>query len=668
MSKDKFTVADIFNAQSIEKLDINEIMSANVQAPKSDEQVKKIQITQEVQPIKEEPKKKVTLEKQDFESIETKQSFLEKVKNSEVYNKATAFIKEKIASLKAKKQQEQKEEKLPVNKKKLIFKIVMIVAAVLVFVLFGAFLLEQYSYAYLSHDDYGYATLSYVYWEEGMWGQNFTTEQLVHYLTQHYNRWGGRVLSFGQSILLMKEGLDVTRGFHALTLCATFLLAFLFAQNGKKTKLLPVSALFTVALFGFIGKEVAISGFYWYIAAILYTVPILYIFVGAWLMYIMLLETRKGVFFTLSKLLMIPFATVIMFFAGFSMEQTGIFAVVTAGALLVYASFKRRNPLVLIYGVPPFVASVIGCHIMLMAEGNIRRRNGYQDYYELPFTKQILKSGKDIVDSLFSTYNIMMVVLLAVVAVLASYMIIKKHKNIFTHILAGINLVLSAFSVGASACDFHSDFVAIILWIYLFVASIVISVWLFMSKTKQDAFIWTLFLGSLTSQAACLISPVFHHRCLIMFLITLIIVATRLFNEVLSSVEKAPTKKAVLSTVTVVLTVVTIGLAGAGQIFVGFKENNRVQDYNERLLRVTGIMYDEYGYVQDELQLMRLKDEKYTGSTMPYNRDLIKDWMKIYYKLPSALEYDDFVYNEYDEELLTKLEEELLLLENKYLK
>lgn len=661
MGKDKFTVADIFNTETTEQLNINDIMSANLQTPKIEKKA------EEIKPQEESLENNIKITKNDFEKNKIRQPLIKKIKESEELKKAKVFFKAKVESLKTKKEKTVEAEKQSPNTKKIAFKITMIVAAALVFVIFGAFLLKQYSYVYLSHDDYGYATLSYVYWEDGMWGQDFTVEQLVHYLTQHYNRWGGRVLSFGQSILLMKEGMDVTRGFHALTLCATFLLTFLFAQNGKKTKLLPVSALFVIALFGFIGKEVAISGFYWYIAAILYTVPVLYIFVGAWLMYIMLLETRKGIFFTVSKLLMIPFATVIMFFAGFSMEQTGIFAVVTASALMVYASFKRRNPLVLIYGVPPFISSIIGCHIMLMAQGNISRRNGYQDYYNLPFTKQLLTSGQNIVKTFFSAENIMMVILLAVVSVLASYMIIKKHKNIFAYILAGANLILSAFSVGAASCNFSSNVVSVLSWIYLFVASAVITVWLFMSRTKQDAFIWTLFLGSLASQAACLISPVYHHRCLIMFLLTLIIVAARLFNEIISAVEQVFSKNAVLSTAVGVLAVVIIGSVGAGQIFEGFKENNRVQDYNERLLKVTGIMYDQYGYTDDELQLMRLKHEEYTGSTMPYNRDLIKDWMKIYYKLPPNLEYDDFVYNKYDEDLLDELEEELLELENKYI-
>ena len=541
----------------------------------------------------------------------------------------------------------------------------MIIAAALVFILFGAFLLEQYSYVYLSHDDYGYATLSYVYWEEGMWGQNFTTEQLVHYLTEHYNRWGGRVLSFAQSILLLREGLDVTRGFHALTLCATFLMAFLFAQNGKKTKLLPVSALFCVALFGFVGREVALGGFYWYIAAILYTVPVLYIFIGLWLMYIMLLDNRKGFLLTVSKILMLPLATVIMFFAGFSMEQTGIFAVVSAAALLCYSSFIRKNPLTLIYGVPPLISSLIGCHIMLMAKGNLSRKNGSEIYYALPFTKQILQSAENIVSTLFCKDNILILLLISAVTVFSALLIIKRRKNIFS-ILWGI--IASLLSVSALYCGFsglNEGNIAIMLWINLFAFAITVTIWLLGNKTKQDGLIWVIFLGGLASQASCLISPLFHQRCLVMFYFALFVVAVRLFNEVLVKTEEI-NKIAILKTVTIALTVVILGSVGAGRIYNGFKENNRVQDYNHRLLTVTGIMYDEYGIVTETLPLMRLKDETFTGSTMPYDRDLIKDWMKIYYRLPKHLTYADFEYNQYDESLLQNLEQELLILEKTY--
>ncbi len=653
MDNNKITVHDIFNTKSDEQFDIDKIIASNKYTPK------------------EKPDEKATVTKnKDSAPIITEEDFSHKNK---FFEQAKQFVKEKLQKIKEiiknkLRNKKEKAPKIPLSKKQIIVKTTLIVATALVFILFGVFLWQQYSYTYLSHDDYGYATLSYVYWEDGMWGQNFTTEQLVHYLTQHYNRWGGRVLSFAQSILLLKAGLDVTRGFHALTLGATFLLAFLFAQNGKKTKLLPASALFCIALFGLISKDVALSSFYWYIAAILYTVPVLYIFIGLWLMYIMLLDNRKGVFLTVSKILMIPLATVIMFFAGFSMEQTGIFAVVSAGALLCYASFKRKNPLTLIYGVPPFVSSLIGCHIMLMAKGNLSRKNGSESYYELPFSRQILQSGENIAKTLFSKENLLMVILIAVVTVTCAYLIVKRRKTVFSKVWSIAVAGLSLVSVGCGATDYNHNKMALILWVYLVAFAITVTVWLLGNKTKQDGFIWTLFLGGLASQASCLISPLFHQRCLIMFYLAFFVVVIRLFNEFLARAEENKDKKLFLKALAVLSIVVVLGGVGATQIYRGFKINDRVQDYNERLLTVTGIMYDEYGIETQTLNLMRLKDETYTGSTMPYNRDLIKDWMKIYYRLPKNLKYADFVYNEYNEELLITFEKELTKLEETYLK
>ncbi len=665
MDNKNFTVHDIFNTKSEEQFDIDKIIASNKYTPGEQkvetEKIRTVEQKNESAPTVKEAEKTLNLTKEDFLH---KNKFFEDAKHF-VCEKFNQLKTQFINKLKAKKQ---KAPKIPLNKKQVILKATMIIAVALVFVLFGAFLLQQYSYVYLSHDDYGYATLSYVYWEEGMWGQNFTTEQLVHYLTQHYNRWGGRVLSFAQSILLLKQGLDVTRGFHALTLCATFLMVFLFAQNGKKTKLMPVSALFCIALIGLIGKEVALSGFYWYIAAILYTVPVLYIFIGLWLMNIMLLDNRKGVFLTVSKILMIPFATVIMFFAGFSMEQTGIFAVVSAAALLCYSSFKRKNPLTLIYGVPPFISSLIGCHIMLMAKGNLSRKNGSEDYYSLPFSKQILKSGENIAKTLFCQDNILILLLIAVVTVACALLIIKRRKNILSIIWGIIASGLSAFSVSCGAFNYNTGIIATVLWVYLFVFAITVSVWLLGNKTKQDGFIWVVFLGGLASQGSCLISPIFHPRCLVMFYFALFVVAVRLFNNLLAYAEENKNKKTMLKAVTVMAMVVILGSVGTHQMYNGFKENNRVQDYNDRLLKVTGVMYDKYGIETQTLNLMRLKDETYTGSTMPYGRDLIKDWMKIYYKLPKNLTYTDFVYNKYDEELLESYEQELIKLEETYLK
>ncbi len=204
-------------------------------------------------------------------------------------------------------------------------------------------------------------------------------------------------------------------------------------------------------------------------------------FIGAWLMYVMLLDKKEG-FLTAAKLMMLPFATVIFFFAGFSMEQIGIFAVVTAASMLVYACFKRRNPITLVYGVPPLLAAIVGCHIMLNAVGNNSRKNGYADYYALSFSEQILTSADTIAKTLFSSNNILMIIVLALVTVCAAVFIARKWKNIFSFILLGLNFILAALSVAVSANNVVGEGISKLMWVYLVVMAVTVSIWLFMSK------------------------------------------------------------------------------------------------------------------------------------------------------------------------------------------
>ncbi len=546
-------------------------------------------------------------------------------------------------------------ENKPHKKLSIVRLITYTVVTLLIFALFFTFLIKQNSYVYLSHDDYGYATLSYVYWEDGMWGQNFSLEQLTHYLTEHYNRWGGRILGFAQEIILLQQSTDAMRFYNAFAVFATFVLAIFIAQKGKKSMLFPVTALFACSLFGFLGENASIGGMYWYTASILYTIPVVYIFAGTLMLYTMLFgeNDRK---FAVSKILMIPFCTVLFIFGAFSMEQVGIAAVMIVASMTVYSTFKDRNPLKLIYAIPPLLGSIAGYHILLVAIGNASRKKMYADYYSLPFIKQMLTSGKNIADSLFNNGNLAFVILIAVVtSVCALYLIKKRKKNVFYKTLLGIDVVLGSFSVGAAYIGLKTPLSATIMWIYLVFMALTVSIWLFSSGKVGDFVIWSVFFGGLVSQAACLISPVYHESCFIIFFMAFAVVSIRLFNQLISEIKK---EKLAVTLCLAMIPIFTVGAVNAGKIYFGFKSNVRVQEYNEAMIKFVAEQYEE-GIVTTKINLMKLKNERYTGSTMPYKRDLIKDWMKIYYKLPDNLQYTDFVYEEYDELRLTELEEQL---------
>lgn len=540
--------------------------------------------------------------------------------------------------------------KKPLDRKKIIKSLVFAAATVLIFALFLVFLIKQNSKVYLSHDDFGYATLSYVYKEEGIVGQNFNLEQLMHYLTGHYNRWGGRILSFAQEIILLQKGTDYMRVFNAISVAAIFALILCIAQRGKRSKVLPLSALFTIALFGLLGKDATMRGMYWYTASILYTVPVMYIFAGTLILYVTAFgQAEKN--FSLSKILMIPFCTVLFFFGAFSMEQVGIAAVMIASAMCVYSCFKHRNPLMLIYTAPPVLASVLGYHVLLMASGNSIRKQMYVDYYSQSFFRQMFAGAKNIAETLFRRGNIAFVILIAAVTLLCAFALVRKNK-LFYKILAGITAVGAVYSIVISLTEKYSGKIDVLLWGYLVIMALTVSLWLFSSKSTGDFVIWCIFFGGLVSQAACVIAPVYFDSCFIIFFMAFAIVAVRMFASFTEYIGK---KTVACGLCAVCVLCATVGGIQSAKIYNGFSSNVRVQEYNEAMLRFAGELYSK-GHAVDEIPLMHLKDEEYTSSTMPYNRELIKDWMKIYYSLPENLTYEDFVYEPYDEARLAELE------------
>ena len=564
----------------------------------------------------------------------------------------------------AEKPTEQAQMSFFTKAKKRVLSVLPVLATVLVFALFAAFLLKQFSYAHPTHDDYGYATLSYVYWEPDMYGQNFSMDQFVHYLVQHYNRWSGRILSFGQIILLMKPGEQTAQVGLALLVFGIFVLSFVYAQRAKKARFLPMAALFTCALFGLLGKNMAISGLYWYCAAILYTVPVLYVLVAAGLMYLLLLDRSERTF-SLSKLRILPFTCVVSFFAGWSMEQVGVFAVVTIAAIIIYACFTRRNPFLLLYGFPPLTCATVGCHYLINAIGNESRKSSYPDYYSLPLIGQMRASAQTIAQAVFCPENLFLVMLIVGTGVAATVFLLKKKRATWRVVLALLHGFLGAVTIGITLWDWHTEATAQILWLYLVVFAVAVSVWLFSDRAKQDFLIWAIFFGGLASQGASLVSPIFPSRCLMPFALAMVLVSTRAFSE-LGYADKAERKDAgkrrfawLRCDAAVLIAVLAIGGVGAARIFIGFEENEPVNAYNERRLQLASYEYNEKGLRVHKLSLMRLKDDTYAGSTQPYGRELIKDWMKIYYMLPDTLQYDDFEYEPYDEERLKELQDAL---------
>lgn len=66
-----------------------------------------------------------------------------------------------------------------------------IILVIAIFIIFAIFLIFQHQFLYLYHDDYGYASLSYIGGApENIHGTNFTFSDIINFLQKHYMNWG----------------------------------------------------------------------------------------------------------------------------------------------------------------------------------------------------------------------------------------------------------------------------------------------------------------------------------------------------------------------------------------------------------------------------------------------------------------------------------------------
>ena len=90
----------------------------------------------------------------------------------------------------------------------------------IIFFVFFVLVFIQHQFIWLHHDDYAYASLSYV--DIGNVGNQFSLGKLFEFLFVHYMKWGGRILCFFVECSLLRFGLPVYR------FVQSFVLVFIF--------------------------------------------------------------------------------------------------------------------------------------------------------------------------------------------------------------------------------------------------------------------------------------------------------------------------------------------------------------------------------------------------------------------------------------------------------
>ncbi len=72
-------------------------------------------------------------------------------------------------------------------------------------IIFSMLIFWQHHYVYMYFDDYGYASLSYIAFDNPL-GMAYGISEIFHFLQEHYLHWGGRVVYFFFEIIIFRIG------------------------------------------------------------------------------------------------------------------------------------------------------------------------------------------------------------------------------------------------------------------------------------------------------------------------------------------------------------------------------------------------------------------------------------------------------------------------------
>ncbi|MDD3243105.1 MAG: DUF6056 family protein [Eubacteriales bacterium] len=518
------------------------------------------------------------------------------------------------------------------------------------------FLVAQMALIPIAHDDYGYATLDYVYEEPNVQGQNFSAGQLIHYLYEHYELWGGRVLAFGLEIATLRLGVWPMRLLIAAAIWGVLMLGCKMADpdaSGRYGWLLPLAAL---AAYGCM-ERISLEGIYWFTGAAVYLLPAAALFLAAWLLYRQLMQKE----FTLG-IRQIPLwvgLLVLSFYCGWSVENMGGASVLCFALLGAYSLFKTGwDWKKLVFCASIVAAAAVGFLFLMAAPGNATRMALHEAYYAMPLLARVGASLKSIPCVLFTAKNWLFTLFVGGVGLLLCAFLWKTWRAAAMKIVT----VLTAAADGLLLAGFAlkgvpTVLVSIAAWCYLLGVSVLVFAWLWKAERRYDPLLLVLWLSACASQAAFGLSPEYPLRAAVFFALLCVLLVLRLFAQMTQ--EAAQRKKAkawVLPALTAVL--FAGGMLWQGFGFHAYYLNAQVHAYNDLAMRTAGEHYQQTGKAAESIVLMRVKDRSFSH-WQACDRDLIKDWQKRYYNLPQSWGYEDFIYVDYDAAELDKMKEAL---------
>ncbi len=498
----------------------------------------------------------------------------------------------------------------------------------LVFFIFFTILLFQHHFMWLYHDDYGYASLSYVgdIYKLHNLGFHTTIADIYKFCIYHYNNWGGRVLYFFFECNIMRFGIHAVRIIQSLAFTLIFyyiykILSYLFKKEDYKL------AIFIASLYGVFELALYKDGILWFTASILYIIPLLPLLI---FIYRYVLKNKN------KSILDILIGCILIFLASFSQEQVSALVV---GFIILYELDKAiKNKKFEIKELPVIISSLIGFVILLLCPGNKNRMSMTPDFYNLSLLSRLKKTIPDCIMTNFGedTKIFTLIFFLAIAFIAYENLINKKNKKLYKlnilSLLSSIFILLFSFIKTEGYFRYvlylndnfiYKAFVFGIIIIQLLLIVYSISLYFYQ---KKKILLSEIFVASLGSQVVMFIAPYYSLRCVLMMQIMLFIIIGYVAYEFY---KKNGYK--------LFIPLIIILIINYAAVTAGYINNNYENSYNDKVLTETSEKIKN----GEDIKYIELKKLKSTShaSCLAYEEgyDYIYKYMKIYYSLPEDI-------------------------------
>ena len=487
---------------------------------------------------------------------------------------------------------------------------------------FVIFLVCQFNNVFLTHDDWGLATLSYTTDQAISHGTGHDLSSLIDFLYGEYMNWSGRTMAALVAIELFQIGLPATRLAQVIIIMVICLASI---KAVSPAPLLSLNIIAPVVCFLCLPRYTLLGGIYWFTAAA----------VGMWGIAPMLLAgcrvRARGRLDLLSSLLLalaalfseILSAAAICFVIGLTLAEGA------AGGRLAGA---RRNALLCI---PVALAAMF----VVLAPGNFHRA-AVSDYSGPGALMTVITNTVVLLVALGSQTTVPFLILIgwsAVVLVLSARVSKSLGWREWQVMLACLLGTVPLLLVLPPA--------VFPIWFALLVLIILRGLG---DGSTPPVLLALIFAGAGSVAMVIAVTPHIPGRSVIPFVFLLFPLVTFAFTKLPMVLRQGPAIR--LAVMLVFGAAAAFGAANTVAVYMGYAANTPQHLFNDAMLRETHRKLAA-GEVKAPLtvHLLQLKDMDF-AETMPYKRPIvsrdifIEKWIKRYYDLPPDV---SFVWDPY---------------------